>query len=146
MESLTVTTDDNLLPHIKTAVSGNRLELGSTDPIANLRPTNDIVYTLQVKQLDGLVISGSGSVAAKGLKPEQLTIEISGSGAVSARGTARDLNVTISGSGAYEGEQMKSTRATVRVTGSGGAVVAASETLIVQVTGSGRLSTSASRN
>src|SRR5687767_96183 len=29
-ESLTVTTDDNLLPYIKTEVRANRLELGST--------------------------------------------------------------------------------------------------------------------
>jgi hypothetical protein len=36
-ESLTVTTDDNLLPYIKTEVKGNRLEVGFTDSMTNLR-------------------------------------------------------------------------------------------------------------
>jgi hypothetical protein len=37
-ESLTVTTDDNLLPYIKTDVKGNTLELGLQDSILNLTP------------------------------------------------------------------------------------------------------------
>ena len=48
-ESLTITADDNLLPLIKSEVSGGRLELGSKDSMTNLRPSTEIVYKLTVK-------------------------------------------------------------------------------------------------
>jgi putative autotransporter adhesin-like protein len=139
MESLTVTTDDNLLPYIKSEVRGNTLELGFKDSMTNVRPTHDIVFKLTVKKLDGLNISGSGKADAKGLGPDQLRIGISGSGDVSADGTAGDLDLSISGSGGYRGEHMRSKRATVDISGSGAAVIAASETLKADVSGSGSI-------
>lgn len=138
-ESLTVTTDDNLLPFIQSEVRGNTLELGPKEWPTNLNPTKDIVFTLQVKTLETLDISGSGTAEAKGLSPASLRIEISGSGAVTAQGTANDLNLTISGSGDYQGAQLASNRATVKVSGSGSAIIAASETLNADVTGSGSI-------
>ena len=138
-ESLTVTTDDNLLPYIRTEVKGNTLELGFKDLMTNLRPTHDIVFKLTVKTLEGLDISGSGRVDAKGLNPGPLTIGISGSGEVSAEGTVDDLGLTISGSGNYRGEHMRSKRATIGISGSGGALVAASEQLKADVSGSGSI-------
>src|SRR6266550_6637138 len=59
MESLTVTTDDNLLPYIKAEVHGDTLELGSKE-MTNIRPTDDIIFKLTVKNLDELHVSGSG--------------------------------------------------------------------------------------
>ena len=136
-ESLTITTDDNLLPYIKSEITGNHLELGTKEAFTNLNPTNDIIFKLTVKQLEGLQISGSGKAEARNLNPERLAIEISGSGAVAAQGTAGDLDLSISGSGAYAGEQLRSKRANVAISGSGGAMLAASETLHASVSGSG---------
>ncbi len=138
-ESLTVTTDDNLLPYIRTEVKGNTLELGFTDSMTNLRPTHNIDFRLTARTLEGLDISGSGRVDAKGLTPGHLTIGISGSGEVSADGTVDDLGLTISGSGSYRGEHMRSKRATIDISGSGGALVAASEQLKADVSGSGSI-------
>jgi hypothetical protein len=139
MESLTVTTDDNLLPYITTDVKGNTLELGLNDSMTQLRPTQGIVFRLTAKTLEGLDISGSGKADAKGLDPDHLRITISGSGEVSAQGTANYLDLRISGSGGYRGEDMRSKRATIGVSGSGGAVIAASETLRADVSGSGSI-------
>ena len=136
-ESLTVTTDDNLLPYIKTEVHGNTLELGTKDPMTNLNPSRDLVYKLTVKRLDGLDVSGSGEVDLKGLAQDQLKVRISGSGDVSGQGTADDLDLRISGSGSYRGPELKSKRATVGVSGSGSAVVNAGETLKANISGSG---------
>ena len=138
-ESLTVTTDDNLLPYVQSEVKGNTLELGPKELTTSLNPTKDIVFTLHVKTLEALDISGSGDVEAKGLGPDSLRLEISGSGAASVQGSANDLNLTISGSGAYNGAQLASKHATAKVTGSGSAVIAASETLSADVTGSGSI-------
>jgi hypothetical protein len=139
IESLAVTTDDNLLPYIKTEVKGNTLELGFQDSMTHLSPTHDIVFRLTAKTLEGLDVSGSGEVDAKGLDPDHLRIKISGSGKVSARGSASDLDLRISGSGGYRGEDMRSKRATIHISGSGGAVIAASETLQADVSGSGSI-------
>ena len=138
-DSLTITTDDNLLPHIKSEMRGNRLELGLKDSLTNLRPTNDIIFRVTVKQLDELEISGSGKAEATKLNPERLTVDISGSGAVSVQGTTGDLNLDISGSGAFDGELLRSKRANVDISGSGGAVLAASDTLTASVSGSGAI-------
>src|SRR5262245_27179722 len=55
-ESLTIETDDNLLPYIKTTVSQGTLAIGfdegPTTPI--LRPTDSIRYQLTVKTLTAL--------------------------------------------------------------------------------------------
>jgi hypothetical protein len=138
-ESLAVTTDDNLLPYIRTEVNGNTLELGFKDSMTYLRPTHDIVFRLTAKRLEGLDISGSGKADAKGLDPDHLRIKISGSGEVSAQGTANDLELRISGSGGYRGAAMGSKRATIDISGSGSAVIAASETLKADVSGSGSI-------
>ena len=138
-ESLTVTTDDNLLPYIKTEVRGDTLDLGLTNPMTNVRPTNNIVFKLTVKKLDELAVSGSGEADAKGVKVDRIRIRISGSGDVSAQGTANELDLSISGSGGYRGEEMRSKRATVGISGSGRAVLAADETLSADVSGSGSI-------
>jgi hypothetical protein len=139
MESLTVTTDDNLLPYIKTDVKGSTLELGFKDPMMSLAPTDGIVFKLTVRKLEGLHISGSGKADAKGLDPDHVKVNISGSGEVLAQGTANELDLSISGSGRYRGEDMRSKRATIDISGSGGAVIAASETLKADVSGSGSI-------
>ena len=138
-ESLTVTTDDNLLQYIKTEVHGNQLDLGFTDPLTNLQPTNDIMFTLKVKKLEGLEISGSGKADVKRLAQDRLQVRISGSGDVSGQGAAQDLELRISGSGSYRGQDIKSQRAMVGVSGSGNAVVSASDTLKADVSGSGTI-------
>ena len=138
-ESLTVTTDDNLLPYVKTEVHGNTLELGFKDPMTNIQPTNDILFTLKVKTLEGLEISGSGKADVKGLAQDRLQVRISGSGDVAGQGTANDLELRISGSGSYRGQDIKSQRATVGVSGSGNAVISASDTLKADVSGSGTI-------
>jgi len=136
-DSLTITTDDNLLPHIKSEMSGNRLELGLKESFTNVNPTNDIIFKVTVKQLEELEISGSGKAEATKLNPERLSVGISGSGAVAMQGTAGDLNLEISGSGAFDGELLRSRNANVAISGSGGAVLAASDTLTASVSGSG---------
>jgi hypothetical protein len=136
-EALTVTTDDNLLPYIKTEVRGNTLELGMKDPMTNVNPTNDVIFKLSVKKLAELNVSGSGKADVKGLTQDRLQVRISGSGDVTAAGAADDLDLRISGSGGYRGDTLKSKQATVGVSGSGSALVSASDTVDANVSGSG---------
>ncbi|HEY9468078.1 MAG TPA: DUF2807 domain-containing protein [Propionibacteriaceae bacterium] len=63
-ESLTISAEDNVLPKISSEVSGRTLILGSKSN-AKIIPTKPISYSLTVKDLTGLAVSGSGSVTCQ---------------------------------------------------------------------------------
>jgi hypothetical protein len=138
-ESLTVTTDDNLLPYVRTEVRGSTLELALKDGMTSLRPSSGIVFHVTAKTLEHLRVSGSGEADVKSLVTSRLQAEISGSGDVKAQGMADDLVLRISGSGSYQGADLKTRRADVRISGSGDGVVNATDTLDVNVSGSGSI-------
>ena len=81
-ESLEITAEENLMRHIKSDVSGSRLQIGGED-FVNLRPTKDIIYRLKVKNLRQIETSGLGDVEMKNLETDDLEVEISGNGRVS---------------------------------------------------------------
>jgi Putative auto-transporter adhesin, head GIN domain len=136
-ESLTVTTDDNLLRYLSMDVRGGTLDLTTTDPFTQLRPTMGIIFTLTVRQLKGLEVSGRGNVRVNGVAADRLEISISGAGEVAAQGSAHDLALSISGAGRYRGADMNSERARVDISGAGRALVAPRDELSAQISGAG---------
>ena len=62
-ESLTISAEDNLLPLLTSDVSGDTLILG-TKPNTSIVTTKPITYSVTVKDLDGLAVSGSGTMSA----------------------------------------------------------------------------------
>ncbi|MGO4597906.1 head GIN domain-containing protein [Terrabacter sp. 2RAF25] len=142
-ESLTVRAQENLLPLLTSEVSGGTLTLGTKDGTA-ITTSEPITYDVAVKDLQGLEISGSGTITAAGLSDTGLNdtglrVEISGSGSVTVDGSADRQDVDISGSGDYNAAQLASKEATVTISGSGSADLAASSALDVTITGSGSL-------
>ena len=97
-ESLTISAEDNMLPLLTSEVSGDTLVLG-TKPNAEIVPSKPITYSLTVKDLTGLSVSGSGSVRASDLATTSLSTKISGSGTITPSGTVNDQDLDISGSG-----------------------------------------------
>ncbi len=134
-ESLKIETDDNVLPLVTSEVRGNTLVLGLQQG-TYLRTTR-LNYTVTIKQLDGVTISGSGSAQLNDVASQALEVNVSGSGGVRSAGRADASKIDISGSGSYDGAALTSRTASVVVSGSGSAVVQASETLDVKVSGSG---------
>ena len=137
-ESLSISAEDNLLPQLTSDVSGGTLTLG-TKPNTSILPTKPITYSLTVKDLTGIAVSGSGSVRASDLTTNSLTTKISGSGTITASGAVNDQDVDISGSGRYQAEQMTSKAVKAQISGSGTASVLASDLLDVKISGSGTL-------
>jgi len=135
-ESLTISAEDNLLPKLTSEVSGGTLILGpeSGAKIINTKP---ISYSLTVKDLTGLAVSGSGSITMSKLATTALSTSISGSAAITASGTADNQDLKISGSARYQAEQLISKSVKVDISGSGIATVNASDVLEVQMSGSG---------
>ncbi|HKN46054.1 MAG TPA: DUF2807 domain-containing protein, partial [Propionibacteriaceae bacterium] len=104
-ESLSISAEDNLLPQLTSDVAGDTLILG-TKPNTSILPTKPITYSVTVKDLTGIAVSGSGSVRVSNLMTNSLTTKISGSGTITASGAVNDQDVDISGSGHYQAEQM----------------------------------------
>jgi len=137
-ESLTVSAEDNLLPLLTSKVEGDTLILGKK-PNTRIVATKPITYTLTMKDLAGLAVSGSGTINAPKLSTAALRIEISGSGMITTAGNAVDQNLEISGSGRYLADGLTSKTTTAEISGSGTASVIASDALDVKISGSGTL-------
>lgn len=156
-ESLTIETDDNLLPLIRSEVINGRLAVGPRN--VNLRPSKTIRYQLQVKSLRdidlsgavraeanqittdqlGLGISGSGKIAIARLEAGTLSTRISGSGTMVVAGRAEKQDIHISGSGNHQARELKSARAEVNISGSGRASLWVTDFLKAHISGSGNV-------
>lgn len=153
-ESLAIEAEDNIIGHLTSEIRGSTLVLGVDRPIA---PTENIIYTVTMVSLEGIEISGSGTVAVSEFGTEDLSLDvsgsgsadvtdvaaesvfvrISGSGAVTISGDADELDLSISGSGAFDGDRLEATSGDVDISGSGSATVHVSEILDVAISGSG---------
>ncbi|MCC7161431.1 MAG: DUF2807 domain-containing protein [Anaerolineae bacterium] len=158
-ESLTIQADDNLMPLIKTTVTNGTLDIGldTTRGLLALNPAKPIRYTLQVKTLDSIVVSGAGNVSAPSLKGDSLTVRtsgagnvtipqiqattlttgISGAGNMTLGGEVQTQDATLSGLGNYNAADLKSTNASVSISGAGSARVWATDTLNARLSGAG---------
>jgi hypothetical protein len=157
-EGLEVQADDNLLPYLRTEVSGGHLKIWWDR--GNLRFSKSPVYTLEVKQLEELNlsgslhaemdrleaenfegrISGSGKIALDRLEAGEVRLRVSGSGNLSiADGHADSLDVGISGSGNARMSNFQARKVEVSISGSGNAELRALERLDAHVSGSGNV-------
>jgi hypothetical protein len=133
-EVLTVETDDNLLPNVSSDIVDGVLKLEVKGAIA---PTKGIKYTLNVADLDGITITGSGTVAATALAIDSLDVSISGSGTVTVAGTSTSQTIDIAGAGQYRASELANATAKVSISGSGSADVQVHDRLEVNIAGSG---------
>lgn len=161
-EALTVETDDNLMPYIRTEVKGKTLVLGFTAEgrRKSFRPSKGIKFYLTLKELSGLDLSGAGNVKVSSLEvdrleirlsgagdiqidavtAEDLVVHLSGAGNVELAGQVAEQNVQISGAGDYRASKLESQNAAVEVSGAGNAIVWANDSLDARITGVGAVS------
>lgn len=155
-EELRLEAEDNLIAHLRTRVEGRLLRIETPSGV-NLQPTRPVRYYLTVRDLDRLILSGSGSIEAEnlrarrlavtlngsggvqlpGLNAEALTVAVSGSGGLSASGRVTTQDLNLSGSGPFDGRELESARAGVNISGSGSATLRVRERLDATLSGSG---------
>jgi len=88
--------ESNLLPFIRTRVSGNTLYVETKD---NLKPNYPIKVFVYTPVVEDVKLSGSGLVYADSLSVGNLDVDLSGSGTIDLEATGNEVNCTISGSG-----------------------------------------------
>ncbi len=113
-------------------------------------------YYIKLKEISDIKISGSGTVAAKDIKTENMNITISGSGKIDLDIDAKTLKskvsgsgdfnmsekadsqeIDISGSGKYLAKNIQSKRAVAEISGSGKIEINAEEELNINISGNG---------
>jgi hypothetical protein len=156
-ESLLIEAEDNLMRYIETDIIGRKLVIGFEEN-RSIQPTEDIDFYLTVVDLDGIAISGLGSinlpevetdrfeidisgagdVSIDALYVERLEVELSGLGDVDIDGGEVDFqDVRISGSGSYSARRLESSEADVHVSGLGSATVTVEDYLDARISGAG---------
>lgn len=156
-ESISIETDDNLLPMIETVIENGVLKIRPTKRNANLRARSMkiVVYAKEIERVslggsgsidaDALRgtklqfdLGGSGSIRVKGIEGDSVAINVGGSGKLkSGGGKAASLSVSIGGSGDVDMGSVQVNEASVSVGGSGTAIVWANNALSVSIAGSG---------
>jgi Putative auto-transporter adhesin, head GIN domain len=137
-DSLTVTTDDNLLPVFTSEVKNGTLYL-SVVRGKSPRPSREAFYKVTVSDLRELQVSGAGSIDASKLDGEALSVSISGAGSGKVAGRADAFTLSISGAGSLNAAELKAKRAKAVVSGAGNVTVSASDELDATVSGAGNI-------
>jgi len=139
-ESLRVTTDDNLLPHIKTETKGHKLVI-SIERGVSLDPSESIAYHVTAKELNTIAFAGAGRLDVAALTSEDFSLKVAGSmkGRFDAL-NSESLIVQISGSGDVEFASVHAESIIVRITGSGTTAMEGgkADRQEISITGSGK--------
>ncbi len=155
-ESLSIEADDNILPYIRSDVEGGKLTLGFRRGVS-IRTSSPLRYTLTVKELEALDLSGagkthtgpmrtqdfrvhlsgSGEIRMDDLDAATLRADISGSGNMEIPGRVDHQEIRISGSGRYYARDLDSQSADVTVSGSGDCTLQVAKSLSAHISGSG---------
>lgn len=88
--------ESNLLPFIRTGVSGNVLKVETRDNLKPHYPIKVFVYTPEIEEVK---LSGSGLIYSDTLYVDKLEVFLSGSGDIDILAFGNDIYTEISGSG-----------------------------------------------
>lgn len=158
VESLTIEAEDNIIGKIESYVSGSTLHI-SFERFINIIPTSGITYTLTVKDLSRVEVSGYGDVYMASLTTDRLEVEVSGGGRVKIEnltaasldvelsgvgdfdiaGVVEEQEITLSGAGSYKAADLQSKIVEIDISGAGSAQVWVTDELDVNLSGVGSL-------
>lgn len=134
--ALSITTDENLLPLINTAVDGDTLQIESNK---NLAPSNDITIVLSSASLSGVKLTGGNSFKASRLSGANLTLECTGASDVTVDGSVTKLEATLTGASKLNAKSLQTQTAALSLVGASDAEITVTEKLKASVTGAGSL-------
>lgn len=158
VEKLTIEAEDNIISKIESYVSGSTLHIGF-ERFINVVPTSGITYTLTVKDLNSIEISGYGDVYISSLTTDRLEVDVSGGGRIEMdnlvadsldvelsgagdfdlAGVVGQQKVTLSGAGSYNASDLQSSVVEIDISGAGSAQLWVTNELDVNLSGVGSL-------
>ena len=137
-EALTITANENILPHLISEVRGGVLHLETKD-LGEIQGELHLQYHVTVRHLDEVRVSGVTTAEVHGVDARRFLVAISGVSSVVAEGRADRQDVSVSGVSAYEAEQLSTQVTHVLMSGVSHAVVNVSERLEGSLSGPSQL-------
>ncbi|MGH8095182.1 MAG: head GIN domain-containing protein [Chthoniobacterales bacterium] len=135
--SLSLTTDENLLSHIKTSTDGDLLKIETRGSMA---PTHGIKVVITSPSLTGATLSGAVELKATQLSGANFGLETSGAAKVTLAGNVNRLLASLTGASKLQATNLAANDVELSVTGAGKADVSASNSLQAAITGAGKVS------
>jgi hypothetical protein len=152
-----VDVDSNILPLLRTRVSGNTLIIGSDEPVADLLPGPHV--TVAMPHFASGTLSGSGLLSISSVQSsEGVALDLSGSGKIDFQGTAASITAgldgsgeihlagstdgiaaSLDGSGAIDARGLPARVGSVDLGGSGNVIATVTDSVDVSLRGSGRI-------
>lgn len=158
-ESLRLEGDADAINEIETKVDNGVLKIRNKKQMStrSWNNTAKVKIYIQAKNINNLVLSGSGNVEIKGIvKSTNLNTTISGSGSISAnievenynavisgsgeiysKGNATNARITIAGSGDFNGSGLRTSNTSAKLSGSGDISIIVDKQLDALTSGSG---------
>ncbi len=134
--SFSLTTDENLLSHVTTSMSGDQLKIGMEGPIA---PSGGIKIIVTSPSLNTAELSGAVEFAAKPLSGPKFVIDTSGAAKITLSGKVGRLLANLTGASKLEAADLPADDVELSVTGAGKADVTARNSLRAAITGAGKV-------
>jgi hypothetical protein len=134
--SVVVCTDDNLQSVIETTVANDTLYIRAAQPYSS--PYGCIVF-VTAPSLVSLSACGTGFANVTGLAGDKFSLSVLGSSDITLAGNVTNADFQLKGRGSIIAPNLVAQNLTLTLQGSGHAIVNATGTLDVTVTGSGRV-------
>lgn len=131
-----VSGDNNVVPLVKTTVSGDVLKIRVGESHRSKLP---LVVKIAMPKLVALFASGAAKVSAANLGGPRFELRGSGAIKVSLGGAVDELSIDVSGAARIDATALAARKATVSASGAGTIDVNAAEKLDVRLSGAGKL-------
>lgn len=132
-QSLTIETDENLLPLVKTEVHNNKLRVYTK---GILFPTNRIRIAVSIPNITEFTSNGSVDGDINKINNSALDIDIRGSGKLHMNGKSGTVKISASGSSKIDAASLISENSDIQINGSGNIRVYATNSIDLQINGS----------
>lgn len=132
--SVKIDIDDNLVDAVDSKVVDGKLIVST-----NKRFTSGIgpIVKVVMPSLKLIDLPGRGSASFRGLKGDEITMNLTGAGSLTGEGEVDQVNVYHSGGGRVDLRKLEAKRAKVVLSGDGGASLKADDYIEIDSTGSG---------
>jgi hypothetical protein len=134
--SCTIRTDENLLRHVETTMTGKKLIL---EWHGQLRPTHGMKVRLSSSSLSGARLTGAVRLTGTRISGNGFYLEGTGATRVTVDGAVNEVMATMSGASRLDAEGLQARTAELSISGAGKAEVSASDVLKVAISGAGKV-------
>jgi hypothetical protein len=139
--ALEVEADDNIVPLIRTEVSGGILRISCEKSISK---ASSIRIRVSAPDIDSLDVSGASTVSLAGVDNSALLVESSGASKVRVDGTTSKLTVDISGASKVDAQNLTAQNGSVETSGASSASVNVTGSLRADASGASHINYSGS--